>query len=130
MRTPIFFSSLILMSALFPRPAEAGLSEAVYGKLPDGREAKIWTLTNASGMEAKVTEYGAILVSLKVADKAGNLADVTHGYDTLEGWLTNSSYFGATVGRFGNRIAHGKFSLDGKEYTLATNNDPGGIPTP
>lgn len=116
------------MTALSPSSSDAGISEAVYGKLPDGREAKIWTLTNASGMEARVTEYGAILVSLKVPDKEGTLADVTHGYDTLEGWLTDGAYFGATVGRFGNRIAHGRFTLDGTEYPLATNNDPGGIP--
>jgi aldose 1-epimerase len=63
-----------------------------------------------------------------VPDRDGKVADVTHGYDTLDGWLTNTSYFGATVGRFGNRIAHGKFSLDGQTYELATNNDPGGIP--
>lgn len=128
MRTPVLATTLALMSALLSRPAEAGVLEAVYGEMPDGRPAKIWTLTNASGMEAKVTEYGAILVSLRVPDREGKLADVTHGYDTLEGWLSNSSYFGATVGRYGNRIAHGKFGIDGKEYTLATNNDPGGIP--
>ncbi len=116
------------MSAILPDPASAAPQESVFGKMPDGREVKIYTLTNASGMEAKVTEYGAILVSLKVPDKSGELADVTHGYDTLEGWLGNTSYFGSTVGRFGNRIAHGKFTLDGKEYTLVTNNDPGGIP--
>ena len=75
-----------------------------YGQMPDGAEARIFTLTNANGMEAKVTEYGAILVSITAADKDGNFADITHGYDTLEGWLTNTSYFGATVGRFGNRI--------------------------
>lgn len=108
--------------------AGAGLVESVYGKMPDGREVKLYTLTNNSGMEAKITEYGAILVSLKVPDKDGKSADVTHGYDTLDGWLGNSSYFGATVGRFGNRIANGKFTLDGKEYTLVTNNEPGGMP--
>lgn len=106
----------------------SGLVESEFGKMPGGESVKIFTLTNTNGMEAKVTEYGAILVSLQVPDKDGNLADVTHGYDTLEGWLTNTSYFGATVGRFGNRIAHGKFSIDGKEYSLVTNNDPGGIP--
>ena len=100
----------------------------VYGKLPDGREAKIFTLTNKNGVVAKVTEYGAILVSVEVPDKSGKVADVTHGYDTLEGWLTNTSYFGATVGRYGNRIKDGKFTLDGKTYTLATNNSPGDIP--
>lgn len=99
-----------------------------YGKLSDGREAKIFTIKNSNGMVAKITEYGAILVSLEVPDKDGNAKDVTHGYDTLDGWLTNTSYFGATVGRYGNRIAGGKFTLDGEEYALVTNNDPGGVP--
>ena len=106
----------------------SAVKEEIYGKMPDGREVKIFTLTNKNGLEARVTEYGAILVSLKTPDNSGKFADLTHGYDTLEGWLTNESYFGATVGRFGNRIAHGKFTLDGNEYTLATNNEPGGIP--
>jgi aldose 1-epimerase len=96
--------------------------------MPDGQKAKIFTLTNKNGLVAKVTEYGAILVSMEVPDKSGKLADVTHGYDSLDGWLTNTSYFGSTVGRFGNRIKDGKFSLDGKEYNLAKNNEPGGIP--
>ncbi len=107
---------------------QATVTEEVYGKMPDGREVKIFTLTNANGLRARVTEYGAILVSMETPDKEGVLRDITHGYDTLEGWLTNTSYFGATVGRFGNRIADGKFTLDGVEYELATNNDPGGIP--
>jgi aldose 1-epimerase len=100
----------------------------VFGKMPDGREVKIFTLTNKNGLKARVTEFGAILVSMETPDKSGKLADITHGYDDLEGWLTNISYFGATVGRFGNRIKDGKFSLDGKDYNVATNNDPGGIP--
>jgi aldose 1-epimerase len=129
MKTPVLVSALIAMTSLIPSASSAANPvESVYGKMPDGREVKIYTLTNAAGMEAKVTEYGAILVSLKAPDKNGTFADVTHGYDTLEGWLTNTSYFGATVGRFGNRIANGKFTLDGKEYSLVTNNDPGGVP--
>ncbi len=108
--------------------AEADLKQEVFGKMPDGTEIKIFTLTNKNGLKAKVTEYGAILVSMEIPDKDGNIADVTHGYDSLEGWLTNTSYFGSTVGRFGNRIKDGKFALDGKEYQLATNNEPGGIP--
>lgn len=108
--------------------AETQVKQETYGKMPDGQEIKIFTLTNKNGLKAKVTEYGAILVSMEVPDKAGKVADITHGYDTLAGWLTNTSYFGATVGRFGNRIKDGKFSLDGKDYKLATNNDPGGIP--
>lgn len=109
-------------------PTGSGVTESVFGTMPDGKEVALYTLTNAEGMVAKVTEYGAILVSITAPDRDGILADVTHGYDTLEGWLGNSSYFGATVGRFGNRIAGGKFTLDGKEYTLVTNNDPGGMP--
>ena len=108
--------------------ATTGVKHETYGKMSDGREVGIFTLTNRNGLKARVTEYGAILVSMEVPDKSGKSADITHGYDTLDGWLTNTSYFGSTVGRFGNRIAHGKFTLDGKEYSLATNNDPGGIP--
>ena len=117
-------SALLTMSNL----TASDLETAVYGKLNDGREVTIFTLTNTKGMTARITEYGAILVGLEVPDSKGVKADVTLGYDTLAGWLTSPSYFGASVGRFGNRIAHGKFTLDGKECTLATNNEPGGIP--
>jgi aldose 1-epimerase len=125
-------SGLTLLAAaalLTMTPLKASdIQTAVYGQMGDGREVKIFTLTNAHGMTARVTEYGAILVGLTAPDRQGHLADVTLGYDTLAGWLTSPSYFGATVGRFGNRIAHGKFTLDGQAYTLATNNSPGGIP--
>lgn len=109
-------------------PEPSGPQSEVYGKMPDGREVRLFTLTNKNGLKARVTEYGAILVSLETPDRNGKLADITLGYDTLDGWLTNNSYLGATVGRFGNRIKAGKFTLDEKEYQLATNNDPGGIP--
>ena len=99
-----------------------------YGLLPDGREATLYTLANANGMVATITNYGATLVGLVVPDAKGDSADVTLGYDTISGWLGNESYFGSTVGRYGNRIAHGRFELDGETHTLATNNDPGGIP--
>ena len=107
---------------------ETQVKEDVYGTLPGGEKVRIFTLTNKNGLVAKVTEYGAILVSMETPDKSGKTADLVHGYDTLEGWLGNTSYFGATIGRFGNRIAHGKFTLDGKDYQLATNNSPGDIP--
>jgi aldose 1-epimerase len=109
-------------------PEPSGPQSEVYGKMPDGREVRLFTLTNKNGLKARVTEYGAILVSLETPDRNGKLADITLGYDTLDGWLTNNSYLGATVGRFGNRIKAGKFTLDEKEHQLATNNDPGGIP--
>ncbi|HVJ47369.1 MAG TPA: aldose epimerase family protein, partial [Luteolibacter sp.] len=103
------------------------IKEDIYGKMPDGIEVKIFTLENAKGCRVKVMEYGATLVSVETPDRDGKIADLTHGYDTFDGWLKNYSYFGSTVGRFGNRIAGGKFTLDGKEYTLAKNNNPGGI---
>ena len=121
--------SAALAACLTMSPLHASdLETAVYGQMNDGREVKIFTLSNAHGMTARVTEYGAILVGLTAPDRNGRLADVTLGYDTLAGWLGSTSYFGATVGRFANRIAHGKFTLDGKEYTLATNDHPGNIP--
>jgi len=108
-------------------PADA--HSDLYGTLPDDREVKIFTLTNRHGVRAKVMEYGAILVSLEAPDTHGNLKDLTHGFDTLEPWVKkNTPYFGATVGRYGNRIAHGHFSLDGTTYKLATNSEPGGVP--
>ncbi|MFT3991160.1 MAG: aldose epimerase family protein [Luteolibacter sp.] len=99
-----------------------------YGLLPDGREVRLFTLTNASGLRARVTDFGAILVSLEAPDKAGKPADLTLGRDALEEWQNNPAYFGATVGRYGNRIRAGKFSLNGKSYVLATNNKSGGQP--
>ena len=72
-------------------------------------------------MQAAITNYGATLISLKVPDRQGKLADVVLGFDTLKGYLGEHPYFGATVGRYGNRIAQGKFTLDGKQYTLAQN---------
>jgi aldose 1-epimerase len=99
-----------------------GVDVAPYGKMPDGAAVSLYTLTNGKGMRVKLTSYGAITVSVEVPDKAGKLTDVTVGYDTLDGWLKSTSYFGATVGRYANRIAKGKFTLDGQTYTLATNN--------
>ena len=96
--------------------------------MPDGRDVKIFTLTNKNGIVAQITEYGATLVSVETPDQHGQSADITHGFDTLDGWLNNAAYFGATVGRYGNRIAAGKFTLDGKEYKLNQNEAPGNIP--
>jgi len=101
--------------------SEVNIEETVYGKMPDGRDVHLYTMTNSNGMRVKLTDYGAITVGVEVPDSDGNLADVTLGYDTLEGWLGSTSYFGATVGRYANRIAKGKFELDGKTYRLATN---------
>ena len=100
------------------------ITKADFGKMPDGTPVEIYTLRNAKGMEATIMTYGGIVTSLKVPDKNGKLDDVVLGYDNLDGYLTNSPFFGALIGRYGNRIAKGKFTLDGVEYTLATNNAP------
>lgn len=102
---------------------------ATFGHLEDGREALIYTLSNANGVTAEITNYGATLVSLKAPDRDGTIEDLLHGYDSVDGYAgSKNPYFGASVGRFGNRIKDGKFTLDCKDYILATNNDPGGIP--
>lgn len=104
------------------------VQEESYGTLPDGRIVSIYTLTNRNGLRARVTNYGAILVSMETPDKLGHMADLTLGFDTIGQWQRNPGYLGASVGRFGNRIKDGIFTLHGKEYVLATNNEPGGIP--
>ena len=98
-----------------------------FGKTADGTPVEIYTLKNANGMTAKIMTYGGIVQSLMVPDKTGKMGDVVLGYDTLEGYLTNSPYFGALIGRYGNRIAKGHFTLDGQTYTLATNNGPNSL---
>jgi aldose 1-epimerase len=94
-----------------------------FGRLADGTAVDIYTLTNASGLEARITTYGAILVSLKVPDRNGALADVNLGFDALDGYVGTHPYFGAIIGRYGNRIAKARFTLDGVEYRLAPNNN-------
>ena len=92
--------------------------------MPDGTPIEIFTLKNSSGMEVRTIPYGAIIVSIRVPDRAGKFDDVVIGHDRLEGYLTASRFFGAVVGRFGNRIAKGRFALDGRTYQLAVNNGP------
>jgi aldose 1-epimerase len=98
-----------------------GVSERKFGELPTGQEVGIYHLENESGAYAEVTAYGAILVKLCVPDKDGNLVDVVLGYDDLKSYETNGCFFGATIGRNGNRIADGKFEIMGKEVVLAQN---------
>jgi aldose 1-epimerase len=90
--------------------------------MPDGTPITIYTLTNAAGAEVRAITYGAILVSVKVPDRSGTFADVVIGHDSLEGYLNRSRFFGALVGRYGNRIGGAQFTLDGRTYTLAKNN--------
>ncbi|HSB53418.1 MAG TPA: aldose epimerase family protein, partial [Gemmatimonadales bacterium] len=95
-----------------------------FGTAPDGQAVELVTLSNGRGMEVRVMTYGAIIVSLKAPDRNGMPGDVVLGYDSLTGYLRESPYFGAVVGRYGNRIAKGRFSLKGIEYRLAVNNGP------
>jgi aldose 1-epimerase len=95
-----------------------------FGKTPDGKAVEIYTLRNDNGAEARIMTYGGIVVSLKMPDKSGHFDDVVLGYDNLDAYVSNSPYFGALIGRYGNRIAKGKFTLDGTTCTLATNNGP------
>jgi len=100
------------------------INKEAFGKTTDGTSVDLYTLVNANGVTAKITNYGAIVTSLQVPDRDGKMADVVLGYDSLADYIKDSPYFGAIVGRYGNRIAKGKFTLEGKEYTLAVNNGP------
>ena len=96
--------------------------KGAFGTLPDGRGVEVYTLVNKNGLKARLTDYGATLVELTAPDRDGRFGDIVLGFDSLEGYLKSSPYFGCIVGRYGNRIAKGRFTLDGVEYELATNN--------
>jgi aldose 1-epimerase len=99
------------------------ITKTAFGSAPDGTAVDLYTLRNDKGAEARICNYGGIVTSLKVRDRNGKLGDVVLGYDNLAGYLRASPHFGCLVGRYGNRIAQGKFTLNGKEYTLARNNN-------
>lgn len=101
--------------------AKASVSRAVYGRTPEGASVDVFTLTNANGLEVRAITYGAYVVSLRTPDRQGRLDDVVLGFDTLEGYLKSGSHMGSVVGRYGNRIANARFTLDGKTYPLAAN---------
>jgi aldose 1-epimerase len=105
--------------------ASAGsINSSAFGSAPDGKAVQIYTLRNGNGMEARVATYGGIIVSLTPPDRNGKFADVVLGYDNLDGYIKASPHFGALVGRYANRIAGAKFTLNGRTYTLAKNNGP------
>jgi aldose 1-epimerase len=101
---------------------KAEVTVAPFGKMPDGAAISQYTLTNSKGVTMKVINYGGIITHLMVPDKQGVFEDVVLGYDSLAPYLERNPYFGALIGRYGNRIAKGKFTLDGKAYTLEQNN--------
>ena len=120
-------STLALAMALFgcssrETPAVPAASTKIsWGNTPEGQPVELYTLTNAKGSEARIMTYGGVVVSLKVPDRSGALGDVVAGFDNLQGYLTPPPYFGAIIGRYGNRIGGGQFSLGGMAYTLAKN---------
>jgi aldose 1-epimerase len=129
--------SLLLIAAVFclqviiaarsdqgAAPAKAGVSRGSFGKMPDGASVDIYTLTNTHGVEIKALTYGGIIQSLRVPDKAGRFSDVVLGFDGLAGYLAEHPFFGAIIGRYGNRIGKARFTLDGRTYKLAANNGP------
>ncbi len=107
-----------------PAMSGARMRREPFGQLPAGPGIDVYTLTNANGMTVRVLTYGAIVQAIRVPDRGGHLDDVVLGYDSLAGYVRNSPYFGAVIGRYGNRIANGIFTLDGRVYRLATNNGP------
>jgi aldose 1-epimerase len=95
-----------------------------FGNLPDGGSVELFTLANRHGIEVRAMTYGAIITSIRTPDRHGTSADIVLGFDSLGGYLAGSPYFGAVVGRYANRIAGGRFTLDGVTYRLARNNGP------
>jgi len=118
---------IFMMGATMSIEAGPSIDSAPYGKLPDGTPIDLFTLKNAQGMEAQITNYGGIVVSLKVPDKDGKLGDVVLGRPSLDDYVKSSPYFGALIGRYGNRIAKGRFTLDGVEYKLPISNPPNSL---
>ena len=117
-----------LLSAVTYGHAAEGVTQQPFGTTKSGTSVEIYTLTNKGGSEARITNYGGILVSLKVPDKNGKFDDVVLGFDDLAGYENHPGpYFGALIGRYGNRIAKGKFSLDGHEYELPINDPPNSL---
>jgi aldose 1-epimerase len=116
----IFFCLVLLLSVSYANAQK--ITKVSFGKTADGASVDIYTLTNRGGMEARITNYGAIVVSLTAPDRDHNFADVVLGFNDLESYLKGHPYFGAIVGRYGNRIAKGRFTLNGVEYKLAVNN--------
>ena len=141
MISPFIFSSKysrrFFLTAAMSLSVLVGISETIYaakqkmsiekesfGKTTDGKDVSIYVCKNANGSTIRLIDYGANVVSVEVPDRDGKFANVTLSFDKIDGYLQRHPYFGATVGRYCNRIANGKFSLNGKEYSLATNNGP------
>ncbi len=132
MKTILFFVAVAMVFStvgfsLTKGKAGSAIKKEPFGKLPDGQEAYLYTLKNSSGMIVKVSNYGATTVGILVPDRNGKLADVALGYDNVKGYINGKSYFGGTIGRYANRIAHGTFKLNGKVYHVPLNDGPNSL---
>jgi aldose 1-epimerase len=122
---------VLLSQACMTVPVSSTVAPAVagtpFGVTTDGRTAELFRLTNRHGIQVNLTNYGGIITSLRTPDRSGRFDDIVLGYDSLAAYIRNSPYFGAIVGRYGNRIARGLFTLDGNTYRLAVNNGPNSL---
>ena len=118
----LLLASLLLVSSALLAHAQATVTKESFGKTADGQNVDLYTLRNVHGVEAKITNYGGIVTSLKVPDRRGKFDDVVLGFNDLDSYLKGHPYFGALIGRYGNRIAKGRFTLNGVKYKLAVNN--------
>jgi aldose 1-epimerase len=114
--------SAMILGLNFSASGQAKITKKSFGKTSDGQNVDLYTLTNRRGAEVKITNYGGIITSLKVPDRNGKNGDIVLGFDNLGAYLKGHPYFGAIIGRYGNRIAKGRFTLNGHQYTLAVNN--------
>ncbi|MGE5847952.1 MAG: aldose epimerase family protein [Ignavibacteria bacterium] len=117
----IFILFYLILFSQTNTKGQSMIDKKLFGTLPDGSKVYSYTLKNSLGMKAEIIEFGAIVRTLSVPDRSGKFSDIVLGYDDLSGYENGSSYLGAIVGRYGNRIAKGKFTMDGKEYRLTVN---------
>src|SRR5699024_4264920 len=123
-------TAVIMLLTLYAGMASAqglNIEKSVFGTAPDGQTVDMYTLTNRRGMQVNLITFGARIQAIKVPDKNGQLVDVALGFKKLDGYLENNPYMGATIGRYANRIAGGKFKLDGKTFSLAQNDGPNNL---
>jgi len=125
-RTSAKISDVTILDSI-TAPSGARITRAPFGTLPTGEQVQAFTMTNARGLEMRVLDYGGIIVSLRTPDRTGQLGDIVLGFDDLQGYVKSSPYFGAITGRYANRIAKGRFTLDGTTYKLAVNNGPNAL---
>ena len=134
-RWTVALAGLVITAACSGRPGDSTsmprtitrIAQEPFGRTPDGRVISLVTLRNQNGVEVRVMSYGGIIVSLKTPDRSGRSGDIVLGHEDAAGYFPNPTFFGAIIGRYGNRIAKGQFSLDGHDYTLPINNAPNSL---